>query len=288
MDAAAQFQALCTPFLRPTAAFGQQPSTSQPAGGGFSFGQTQTQQPASSFSFGATTQQPASTSGAFSFGGTSQPASTSAPSLFGSTTSTQPASTGFSFGSASQPAQQQQQQPSSGLFGNTGTQQTGLFGSTAAAPQPATTGLFGSSTGTGLFGSTAAAPQPAATGLFGSSTGTGLFGSTAAAPQPATTGLFGSSTGTGLFQAQQQPAVQADPRGLNWQDLSQNPWMLELERLVREHRQAARDLEDKIKAGFIGEEGRAAWGFDRVARPGASVVQRGGGSLLRSGPRCAA
>jgi hypothetical protein len=93
-----------------------------------------------------------------------------------------------------QPAQQQQQQQGTGLFGSTTNQpqqqqqSTGLFGSTTNQ-QSSTTGggLFGSSqqpqqqqpsTG-GMFGSTTQ-PQPQQVGLFGSTNqqGGGMFGST--------------------------------------------------------------------------------------------------------------
>jgi len=143
-----------------------------------SFGTTPAAAPASTSLFGQT--QPAQ----------NQAQTPAGSSLFGTQ---QPAATGGMFG---QPAQQQQQQQGTGLFGSTTNQpqqqqqSTGLFGSTTNQ-QSSTTGggLFGSSqqpqqqqqTSTGgMFGSTTQ-PQPQQGGLFGSTNqqqGGGMFGST--------------------------------------------------------------------------------------------------------------
>ncbi|RLV94775.1 Pre-mRNA-splicing factor CWC26 [Spathaspora sp. JA1] len=130
--------------------------------------------------------------------------------------------------------QQQQTQPQGGLFGNTTTSNTGMFGQ----QQPASTaapagGMFGQSqpqqsgTSGGLFGQP---QQQQSTGLFGQtqqnqpSTGTGLFGQQqqqpqqqSAAPgnlfggqqQASTGGLFGNKPSGGLFGGgqQQQPTT---------------------------------------------------------------------------------
>ncbi|KAI1494944.1 nuclear protein 96-domain-containing protein [Biscogniauxia mediterranea] len=144
------------------------------------------------------------------FGNTSNAPTGQAPGggLFGNTA--QQNTGGFGGGGGGFGAQnQQQQQPGSGLFGNTQNKPagTGLFGNTN------TTGA----TGTGLFGG-----QTTNTNAFGQSnaqqTGSGLFGN-----KPATgTGLFGNAgtaqntnTGGGLFgglgqnnQNQQQQSQQ--------------------------------------------------------------------------------
>ncbi|EWC44598.1 hypothetical protein DRE_06679 [Drechslerella stenobrocha 248] len=123
---------------------------------------------------------------------------------------------------------QQQQQQTTGGFGQPQTTSTvggGLFGTASNTATTGfgtgTTGGFGASTNTngGLFGST----KPAGTGIFGNSTtatgnaastGTGLFGQQnagtgfGAAANTATPSGFGQqpaqSTGTGLFGAQNQ------------------------------------------------------------------------------------
>ncbi|KAF6762038.1 nucleoporin autopeptidase-domain-containing protein [Ephemerocybe angulata] len=179
-------------------------------GGTGAFGGQTTQQPASQPAtglFGAA--QPAATSNAFG--------ATANKGLFGAntTTPTAPAAGAFGgFGQTQQPAQQQNQQQGTGLFGG------GLFGQQnqqQPAQQPA---------GTGLFGSNTATQQPAGGGLFGG--GGGLFGNNQQNQQqnqqqanplfggnkpaaPAGGGLFGGfgqqqnnaaatgQTGTGLF-----------------------------------------------------------------------------------------
>ena len=113
----------------------------------------------------------------------------------------------------------------------------GSFGTTPAAPAPASTSLFGQTqpaqnqaqtpAGSSLFGT----QQPAATGgMFGQPAqqqqqqGTGLFGSTTNQPQQQqqqSTGLFGSTTnqqssttGGGLFGSSQQPQQQPSTGGM--------------------------------------------------------------------------
>ncbi|KIK55505.1 hypothetical protein GYMLUDRAFT_76459 [Collybiopsis luxurians FD-317 M1] len=144
--------------------------------------------------------RPATTTGSGTnlFGGSSNTPATgtgTTPGLFGSNTA-QPAAGGSSFFATPPTGQQQQQQqnanqPKPGLFGNTTTSTTPLFGgaNTTNAPTNTTGSLFGgASTSTNpLFGgSTATAGQ----------TGTSsLFGTTNAAPAAANTGnnLGGSS-----------------------------------------------------------------------------------------------
>jgi len=153
-------------------------------------------------SFGATpVAAPASTS----LFGQTQPAQTSAQtpagsSLFGTQ---QPAATGGMFG---QPAQQPQQQQTTGLFGSTTNQpqqqqqqSTGLFGST--------TNQQSSTTGGGLFGSSQQ-QQPSTGGMFGSTTQPqqgGLFGSTN--QQQGGGQQQGSLFGNTQQQQQQQPSL---------------------------------------------------------------------------------
>ncbi|KAL6875197.1 nuclear protein 96 domain-containing protein [Trichoderma novae-zelandiae] len=179
-------------------------ATNTPAantGGGLFGSNTQNKPAGTGFSFGNNTNT-ASTG----FGGGTNNAFGSAPNaagggLFGNANANAQPSGGL-FGNN---AQQQQQNPSGGLFGQAPAQQSGgLFGNTQQ--KPATGGLFGSApaatnTGGGLFGSTP--QQQGTTGLGGANTNTGgLFG-----PKPAAgTGLFGGTTaaqgntgGTGLF-----------------------------------------------------------------------------------------
>eukprot|EP00741_Cyanophora_paradoxa_P003042 tig00000663_g2954.t1 len=233
-----------------TSAFGQPAQPTQPAAGGFSFGQQPAQQQTSAFSFGQTPaatstpsfsfgqtpgqqpQQQQSTLGTFSFGTSTTPAA----SPFGTAT-TQPAAGagGFSFGTGQAGAQQQQQKSLFGTPTTTGT--TGGFGFGTTTPATTTPSFsFGGATSTpsfqpasgGLFGMSSPAQQaPATGGLFGGATGS-TFGTTT----PSTTGgLFGTTaTTTPSFsfnlsqpaaqqQAQQQPqpapTVTSNPFGSN-------------------------------------------------------------------------
>lgn len=199
-----------------------------------------------SFTFGATSAQPASgtTQSGFSFGNT--PSSGQSTSLFGNASTAQQPSTGFSFGNTatSQPGtgfgtNTATSQPSFGGFGfgssTSGAGTTGsLFGSTSQASQPSTGGFgFGTNTATSQpstggfgFGTSTATSQPSTSNfsfgntssgtgsLFGSanqsSTTGGLFGS---ANKPATTGGFGGglfgSTTSSLQQSQQAQTQRA-------------------------------------------------------------------------------
>ena len=194
----------------------QQPQAAQQASTGFGFGaQPAATAPQSGGLFGSQSQQQPQQSGGL-FG--SKPAG----GLFGSTTGTTntfgaPAQTqgqtgGGLFGAAAQPAQPAGQQPSTGLFGSTGSNTFGAAKPGGLFGQPAQTG----NTGGGLFGNNSTNQptgfgQPAAqptTGLFGSTnqqTGGGLFGNMGASQQGQqnqTGGLFGAkpnNTGSGLF-----------------------------------------------------------------------------------------
>ncbi|KAG3196883.1 hypothetical protein PC128_g7271 [Phytophthora cactorum] len=201
-----------------------------PATGGFGFGATQPQAGATSslfggasapapastgFSFGATAPKPAATGG-FGFG------STGGTSAFGSTT-------GGAFGATAAPSAfgATPAQPTTGttsLFGSTAgaTGSTGGFGfgSTPSAAPGATTSLFGAAkpASTSLFGSTTGSATTG--GLFGNTTGTGgssLFGGTNTATNTGTPGFgfgsgggFGSTTtgGFGGFGSTATPAAQ--------------------------------------------------------------------------------
>ncbi|TIC66253.1 hypothetical protein E3Q02_01902 [Wallemia mellicola] len=209
---------------------GANTNTNTSAGGSQSgglFGQSNQQQPSGGL-FGSTTTPaaapPKPAGGLFGQAPSAQPQQASG-GLFGSTSTAQPQQ------------QQQQQQPSGGLFGNTQQQNTqpqgGLFGSTTQSTtggglfggtsnnnsNTQSGGLFGQpapSTNTGgLFGSTNTnTQQPAQTGgLFGQKPANSLFGSTQQQPQQQQQGgLFGSSTAPsgGLFgQSQQQPQQQS-------------------------------------------------------------------------------
>ncbi|KAI0650832.1 nucleoporin autopeptidase-domain-containing protein [Trametes meyenii] len=208
------------------------------SGGTFSQAQTNPQQPAGGL-FGQTQQNNTGTSGFGTFGTNNGAAK---PSLFGNTTTTAtaPAATGFSgFGTQNQAQQQQNAQPSGGLFGGGGglfgqtqpqqnNQQQppagGLFGNTQPAQQQQTGGLFSGGGGlfsnnqqpaqqgaqqqnqnslSGLFGPKPAttATQPAGGGLFGGGFGTNTTLGQPPQNQPAAGGLFGSTLG-------QQPQTQ--------------------------------------------------------------------------------
>lgn len=168
--------------------FSQPPANKPFAGssGGFSFGGGATAAPPSSSA--GTTQNAAAPGGGFSFG--AKPAT--GGGLFGSAQPTQ--STGL-FGNTQS---QQQQQPTSGLFGssNQQTQQT-----TAA-----TGGLFGKPAAGGFsFG---APSNTSAAGGFGSSN--------------TNAGLFGNSNTFGQTQPQQQQAQQ--PQQLQQQQSQSSPF----------------------------------------------------------------
>ncbi|KAI9508906.1 nucleoporin autopeptidase-domain-containing protein [Russula earlei] len=203
------------------------------------FGQTNTGQPSTAPTGLFGQNQPAGSSfggGAFGANTTNQKPS----SIFGPPTQPQPTTgSGFGlFGSQQQQTPQNQAQPgTTGLFGSqpafgqantaqTGQpQQGGLFG--GAQTQQPTTGLFGNSGGSGLFGNT---PQqggqqqvgPSSTfGLFGNKTATpttggGLFGNNAAGQTntssiPQQTSLFGNAFG----QSASQPAINSFGGGTN-------------------------------------------------------------------------
>ncbi|KAH7175687.1 nuclear protein 96-domain-containing protein [Dactylonectria macrodidyma] len=199
-----------------TGAFGAANNTANKPAGGFSFGNTGAAATTTPSAFGNTTNN--------AFGGTTN---NTGGGLFGNNNNQQ--ATGGLFGgnnaqqqnTSTSLFQQNQTQPSGGLFGNqqkpTGTN---LFGSTTTntaptgglfgnAQQP-NTGAFGTSTNTantggGLFGN-----KPAGGGLFGNTgttqnTGTSLFGglgSNNQNQQAAGTGLFGNST-----NQQQKPGL---------------------------------------------------------------------------------
>jgi nuclear pore complex protein Nup98-Nup96 len=185
-------------------------------------------------SFGSTTQPPLATTGLF---GSSTPSTSGG--LFGQTSQNQQQLQQSSFGGFGQ----QQQTPSTGLFGAkpSTVPSTGLFGSTMSTnagfggfgqpqtqqQQPHQSGFGGfgqpqqqpqqqqqSAQGSfgGMFGSSntpSSASTASGTGLFGSSTAPSsgsLFGSSAQPnQQQQSTGMFGSSTSGGLFgQPQQQ------------------------------------------------------------------------------------
>lgn len=188
-------------------------TTTQPAQGGGLFGSTAAQ-PAQStgFSFGQTNNnQPASsTAGGFSFGGAQQQQNKPAFGGFGqtSTTPNQP-SQPFSFGGQ----QQQQQQPAAGAFGAPASSASGFsFGAPASnAPKPG--GLFGAASqapatstapafsGFGAQQNNAPKPGGFSFGGFGAST-SGANAPQTSAPAP-TGGLFGNT----------QPAPTSQPGG---------------------------------------------------------------------------
>ncbi|KAL5520511.1 hypothetical protein ACEPAG_9735 [Sanghuangporus baumii] len=174
---------------KPFGGFGQTSGTSTFGSGGTGFGQTAAQpagQPSTGL-FGQPANQNQGTSAFSSFG-----ANANKPA-FGQPLS-QPGTTGFGlFGQTNQqqpqPNQQQSQQPSTGLFGGTGTG-TGLFGqNTQQQPQQGQPGQQGAQP-TGLFGQQATQPS---TNLFGGGTGTGLFGNNNQNKPAFGTGLFGST-----------------------------------------------------------------------------------------------
>jgi len=195
-------------------------ATAKPAGGGFSFGSTGTQQPASGFgtgtggsAFGTGTGTGAATGGLFGTGTQQQ----TGGGLFGGATQ-QPAATGFGTSTGGFGAQPQQQQTGGSLFGQQAQKPAGgLFGS-----QPATAtaggGLFGGggATSTNPFGGAVATQQGG--GLFGAkpaATG-GLFGGATATQQPAAGGgLFGGLSQTAQPQQQQQQQQGSLFGGLN-------------------------------------------------------------------------
>ncbi|KAH7157662.1 nuclear protein 96-domain-containing protein [Dactylonectria estremocensis] len=169
-----------------TGAFGAANNTQNKPAGGFSFGNTGAAATTTPSAFGSTTNNAfggaTNNTGGGLFGGNNNQQATG--SMFGGNNAQQQ-NTGTSL------FQQNQTQPSGGLFGN--------------QQKPAGTNLFGSTTNTapagGLFGNT----QQANTGGFGASTNTanaggGLFGN-----KPAGGGLFGNAgtpqntTGTSLF-----------------------------------------------------------------------------------------
>ncbi|KAJ5701770.1 hypothetical protein N7488_009318 [Penicillium malachiteum] len=190
-------------------AFGA-PATTNTTGGFGGFGNQQTTSAPSAFGsttataspFGAQQQPATNTLGGFG----AQNQTQNKPGLFGTS------ATGGAFGAANT------QQQSGSLFGNTGTATTGstMFGQPAAQQQqPATGGIFGgaapaANTGGGLFGNAQTQQQQKpAGGLFGTST-TGTTGS-------AFGGGFGASqpqqnAGGGLF-GNTQPQQQQKPAG---------------------------------------------------------------------------
>ncbi|KAJ7506981.1 nucleoporin complex subunit 54-domain-containing protein [Mycena galericulata] len=190
------------------------------------FGTSQNAQPTTTSIFGqpnANTQQPASS--IFGGGANATPNTNTGGGLFGGNNN----ATGTSSGLFGGQQQQQQTQPTGGLFGNSQANQPtgGLFGN-SQGNQP-TGGLFGNSqanqqSGSSIFGNTqqqqqGGQTQPNAGGLFGSNTGGGLFGAKpaggiAGAPTlPSLTtnpsggsSLFGGSTNTLGQQPTQQGA----------------------------------------------------------------------------------
>eukprot|EP00158_Paraphelidium_tribonemae_P003116 Partr_v1_DN25894_c0_g1_i1_m2780 putative NA len=232
----------------------QQSQTPQPASS-FSFGASTNSSTAKPSMFGSTTTTPAATNAGGLFG--SQPATAaSGTGLFGQTTAT---GTGGGLFGSTQPQQQQQQQPS--------TTSTLNFGQS----QPASTasgGLFGGQTssasnlGGGLFGQSTAQPQQQqpqqqqqSKSLFG-----GTFGSTASTQPAATGGLFGSSSaaaptlGLGSTQA---PATTAS---FNIQSLNKstryNDLPAEIQRKLDEFNKVISDqthMADSLDISFTGD-----------------------------------
>jgi hypothetical protein len=138
--------------------------------------------PAGGMQFGSPAPAPAAGSNTFTFGASSQKPASSAPTGFGGAPSTTPAVTSGFGASPSAPA------PATGRFGSAPAPATatGGFGAMPSAPAPAT-GRFGATPSapapaTGGFGATPSAPAPA----------TGGFGATPSAPPPATGG-FGAA-----------------------------------------------------------------------------------------------
>ncbi|CAI5720976.1 unnamed protein product [Peronospora destructor] len=162
--------------------FGATTAPAAPAAGGFGFGAAQPQASATTSLFGGSgTAAPASTG--FSFGGSAPKLATSGGFGFGSTGGTGAfgSTTGSAFGATAAPS----------AFGTTpaqtGAGTTSLFGSAGAAP--GSTGGFG-------FGSTASPAPGSTTSLFGAAkpATTSLFGSTTGG---STTGLFGGGASAG-------------------------------------------------------------------------------------------
>ncbi|UIZ20485.1 hypothetical protein KXD40_000782 [Peronospora effusa] len=177
--------------------FGATTAPAAPAAGGFGFGAAQPQASANTSLFGGSgAAAPASTG--FSFGGSAPKSTTSGGFGFGSTGGSGAfgSTTGSAFGATAAPS----------AFGTTpaqtGAGTTSLFGSAGAAP--GSTGGFGfGSTPSPAPGSTTSlfgAAKPATTSLFGSTTGgstTGLFGGGASAGGSSFFGAPNNASNTG-------------------------------------------------------------------------------------------